>query len=230
MEDFKKIIEYCSMLTERISYDDAVRVFKKYGVHANKLNSHELEKAFKRIYTNHKENKDDKEAIQKAYDVLNKPEADLPVSGLHPKDPANKTGIPAWAWAGHSSSAHPDHKIRIFDNTDSNFIKKKIYELSDKSELSDWTIYAFDGNSFRSKLTVYGSPVAFNDMAAAMVIFANRIHPKAIFIKKEGDNKIYMIWDHGRFHSTPIHFDCTGNPVGNLDLIYNIKKMGIFGK
>src|SRR5262245_23443468 len=81
--------------------------------------------------------------------------------------------MPRWAMAGYCGSSLPNTVIYKNDFTDANFFKKAMWELSGKSTIA-YTIWGFDGETFRDSITVFGAPSIFNIMADAMVIRQTR--------------------------------------------------------
>lgn len=114
--------------------------------------------------------------------------------------PAEESGTP-WQTdpTGYS-------EIKSENYTDINYFKKKMWEMSGKSK-EKFSIYAFDGTSFQTKITVFGSEQIYEAMAKAMIIWNSyelngnkkgRVH--AVFVHKDDsdwDSMIALIYlDH----------------------------------
>jgi hypothetical protein len=127
--------------------------------------------------------------INAAYDVLKRALDRVGGSGVADADPRWQ-GVCVWAWAGHpgGTAPSPDDRIGQTDDRDRNFVKRRLWLLSDRSQ-EEWTIWPFDGRRFMEPLTVYGCRQAFEEMARAALRFS-RVgfrRPRAIFVQQRGD-------------------------------------------
>jgi hypothetical protein len=114
-----------------------------------------------------------------------------------------RTAIPEWAWAGCRGSLPSSVRISRNDFTDANFIKKSMWELSNKSR-REYTIWGYDGTHFRNWITVYGAPHIFNYMAMAMVEWQTKGHCpspcRAVFANGSGSKDLYLIYADGTYY------------------------------
>jgi hypothetical protein len=95
-----------------------------------------------------------------------------------------------------------NHRIYVESYRDENYIKKRIWELSEKSD-EIYTIDAFGKSSFEGRTRVYGSQAVFEEMAKAMVIWnANGTDvnlTRAILVSSsKQDHALYLIYADGK--------------------------------
>ena len=111
--------------------------------------------------------------------------------------------MPAWALAGYSGGSLTDTAIYRNDFSDANFFKKAMWELSGKSATA-YTIWGFDGHSFSSSISVFGSPKIFDTMADAMVTWqSNRENPhliRAVLVSPLQGQALYLIYADGIYY------------------------------
>lgn len=127
---------------------------------------------------------------------------------LWPAEPASppksgskkpKPRIPEWARAGYSGGPSPDTQIHRNSFTDQNFFKKSMWELSGKSK-QEYRVWAYDGSSFSSWITVYGSRAIFDYMASAMVEWQKTKGAcRAVFASEAGSRALNLIYADGRY-------------------------------
>lgn len=205
-------------LYEALSYSDALNIFRKYGVEAKDMDEAELKKAFRGLaMANHPDRGGDEEALKMitaAYDALQKGGQAAPGATYRDRSPRNGGGdfnkdgdFPIWANAGHSGGMRNQGHIRREDYSDLNYFKRQMYELSGRSRQA-WTIWTFDGNFFRSSVTVYGSPEIFSEMAKAVLQWEDTFYRKnAVFVQRYGEDDIQLIWLDGENISPPVRFE-----------------------
>jgi hypothetical protein len=143
------------------------------GLSADELRKHWRAK-IKAAHPDLPENRDnpkDPGAINAAYDTLRLSLADR--ARMRNQDPARDpsrydraTIAPPW----QPDKGAMNHRIVVESYRDQNFIKKRIWELSDQSE-EIYTIDAFGKTSFEGRTRVYGSQAVFDEMAKAMLIW-----------------------------------------------------------
>ena len=133
------------------------------------------------------------------------------------ESPPHKESVPTWAWAGHSGGNPPSHNIYNQSYNDINFIKKKMWDLSNQSK-EEHTIRQFDGSFFRNIYTAYGHESIYPEMAKAMLHWggvASPYHTKAVFASTGNNKKIRLIWANGQHVSPHVeiqHFSFNQSP------------------
>ncbi len=147
-----------------------------------------------------RDNPDLAAAINVAYDVLRMAVTER--AKRHEKDPVmaryDRASIaPPWQPDKYAKN----HRIYVESYRDQNFIKKRIWELSDQSD-EIYTIDAFGKTSFEGRTRVYGSQAVFDEMAKAMLIWnANGSNPqltRAILVSSAKDRyALYLIYADG---------------------------------
>ena len=212
-----------------MTYPEAVRVFKRNGIDVTGMDANQLKLAYRRlIMANHPDRGGDEakaKDINGAYDVLEKgnpggPRVDTSGFQWGPsttqqrheqrKQQRENPQDDVWAQAGHSGGMRNSSSIYRNDYRDMNFFKKRMWELSGKSD-KEWNIVAFDGSYFRSSITVFGSDKIFNDMADAMVIWnshgGNPYKTRAVFVNRtNAPETLFLIYLDGKHISPPVPF------------------------
>ncbi len=151
-------------------------------------------------------------SINAAYDTLRISLAER--ARLREKDPHTKDIMARYDRASIAPPWQPDkyarnHRIYVESYRDENFIKKRIWELSNESD-EIYTIDAFGKTSFEGRTRVYGNQDVFEEMAKAMLIWnANGSNPsltRAILVSSNKDTKsLYLIYADGKsLAQTPI--------------------------
>ena len=200
----------------------ATVVFRSYGVEVSDIAPAELKKARNRLLTQHHPDHagstKDTQRINVAYDILSgKRSASAPQSTMDvgPGEPADSTkntaaGTPIWANAGYSGGARPHATIFQTNYTDTNFIKKSMWELSGESQL-EYAIWGYDGAVFRNVVSVYGSRKIFPYMATAMIELQTKgAHPSAchaVIVSDKGNVTFWLIYADGRYFDDPINLE-----------------------
>jgi hypothetical protein len=164
-------------------------------------------------------------AINAAYDVLKN--AHLERARMAPAAPAgwyDRASIaPPWQPDKHAKN----HKIFVESYRDQNYIKKRIWELSNRSE-EIYTIDAFGKTSFEGRTRVYGNQAVFDEMAKAMLVWnANGGNPKltrAIFVSNsKQEDALYLIYADGKsLADNPIPLKFNRNDKSFQDKLPNI--------
>ncbi|MBX6745836.1 MAG: hypothetical protein IRY87_27715 [Acetobacteraceae bacterium] len=175
---------------------DAIVVFERFGARLSGNCPVELRRAWIRLAWQYHAGSSANGAGQRAmaeinaaHDVLRHALDPVRGSRISARDP-RRQGICIWAWAGHPGGAAPlpNDRIEQADDRDRNFVKRRIWLLSDGSQ-EEWTIWPFDGRRFMEPLTVYGCRQVFDEMARAALRFA-RIgfrRPRAVFLQRRGE-------------------------------------------
>jgi hypothetical protein len=235
-----------------MSAADAAAIFAKYGVpNAASLPSDDLKVQRRKLMMQHHQDRTgDKVAgqeINAAYDILSRKPT---ISRTRPSDTGASAsssrggdydwshggyykreeprGDPRaenpWAWAGYSGGAPPSTNIYRQDFTDYNFIKKYIWELTQKmgAKPEEYTIWGFDGTFFRNSITVYGSPETFKTMAHAMFDWqtkgGNPYQCRAIFVSPRKDpHLLYLVYADDHIFDDPLvlHHESMNSNPGN---------------
>jgi hypothetical protein len=150
----------------------------------------------------------DPAAINAAYDLLKLAQADR--ARLAQADPLapqptsyatsyDRTSIaPPWQPDKHTKN----HRIHVESYRDQNFIKKRIWELSNQSD-EIYTIDAFGKTSFEGRTRVYGSQDVFDEMAKAMLVWnangGNIQLTRAVLVSSpKQENSVYLIYADGK--------------------------------
>jgi hypothetical protein len=160
---------------------------------------------------NHSKNID-LQTLNRAFDVLKNIRPELLNNSNFRKSNNPTIIVPKWQPDKHAMN----NKIHNETYRDQNFIKKHIWEISGESG-EIYTIDAFSGDSFQSRLKVYGSPNVFEDMAQAMRVWnANGANidkaTRAVFVSsKDHPKTLFLIYADGRsFAQRPLPLDYTG--------------------
>jgi hypothetical protein len=150
----------------------------------------------------------DPAAVNAAYDLLKSAQADrarLDRTDAHQAAPTSyattydRASIaPPW----QPDKQSKNHRIQVESYRDQNFIKKRIWELSDKSD-EIYTIDAFGKTSFEGRTRVYGSQAVFDEMAKAMLIWnangGNVQLTRAVLVSSQKqDHALYLIYADGK--------------------------------
>lgn len=202
-------------LLYEMNYAEAAAIWRKVGVDPTKLDAKQLFSArrslAKKYHSDVGGNDQTMANINAAYDVLtsagNRFDTDSgpsqrtrPAPEREPEDP-NAT---IWSQAGYSGGAPNSRSIHRQDYTDMNYIKRRMWELSNHSK-EEWTITGFDGHFLRNSLTVYGSPEIFDEMARAMVMWqtkgANSYKCRAVLVSRRRSKEEQLIWADGRSYA-----------------------------
>lgn len=213
MISFFRLLELsgCQLLVEDLSPQQATNIFKYYGASVSDLSDEEsLKRARKRLMMqNHpdKAGADGLEAakeINSAYDVLRStPRRTYSDQRTPPPEwtnPRQKSAVPEWQTDKNSTN----NNIRRNDYLDLNYVKKNLWELSRKSK-TQYAVWNYDGNFFREKFVVYGSPDIFSDIAEAMRVFDSYHKSRAVFVSN--GQELLLIWSDGEDRDPPISFD-----------------------
>jgi len=226
MFDFIRLLELSGIkfLLEDLTPGQARGIFKQYGANDADLSPDKIRATWIKLVRQMHPDKTGGDhqplaMINAAYDVLK-----APASATVAKD---DRGFPAWQTDQRSTR----NDIATNDYTDVNFFKKRMWELSGKSQ-EKWTIYAFDGTFFRGMVTVFGSSRIFRDMAKAMVIHNSRggnpHQTRAVFVQDDTDPDIILIWLDGNEISPPIpmeHESRNRNPANDLGFTSRLSKV-----
>jgi len=168
-----------------------------------------------------RDNPDLAAAINAAYDVLRIAVAER--ARRQAKDPVmaryDRASIaPPWQPDKYAKN----HRIYVESYRDVNFIKKRIWELSNQSD-EIYTIDAFGKTSFEGRTRVYGSQAVFDEMAKAMLIWnANGSNPqltRAILVSSAKDrHALYLIHADGKsLANNPIPLRYSPNAASPYD-------------
>lgn len=204
---------------------DAVMTMARYGVAIPELEPGQLRQMWlqlaRRYHTRGGCLEDQKAMaeINAAYDTLRR-EAMAALS-VASKDP-RRQGVCIWAWAGHTGRSVPSDHIARNDDSDPNYVKRRLWKLSGGST-EEWTIWPFDGRRFLPALTVYGSWRLHGEMARAALSFGRSgfRSPRAIFVQKHADNwgQLYLVYAHGVF-TDAVLFQHQGGASPALDPVF----------
>jgi len=173
-------------------------------------------------------------AINAAYDALRQ--------DLAARRPASVRGVDqdnVWTreniWRFDRASIAPpwqpdkqakNHKIVAETYRDVNFFKKRMWELSDRSE-DVYHIAAFGQTAFEGRTSVYGSATVFDEMARAMLIWnanGSRIDlTRAVMVSPAHESgALYLIYADGKFldkNPIPLPYDArAGMPAKDRNL------------
>jgi hypothetical protein len=211
-------------LLEATSYKNALDTFQQItGVDPRISNPDALKKAYRAAMMKHHPDRGGNENIAKAlsdaYGVLvkgdngNTGSASNGSSHEYQAQPSRAPETAAWAQAGNSGGYPNSSNIHRNDYTDVNFIKKRMWELSDHSR-DEWSISGFDGHFFRGSVTVYGSPEIFDEMAKAMIMWQTRggnpYDCRAVFVSKRRGKELLLVYADRKFYGKypiPMHHD-----------------------
>lgn len=150
-----------------MSREAAEGILRRHGLDAEGLRPDELKRRWQELARRHHPDRGgDGAAMQEinaAYSFL-KPQVH---GGGRDLTSPRIGGLPVWAWAGHRGGATPGELVLREDYSDPNFLKKRLWELSGRSE-EEWTLWAFDGQELLAPVVSYGSHAILDEMANAM--------------------------------------------------------------
>lgn len=136
-----------------------------------------------------------------------------------------RNGVPVWAWAGYAGGAPPNAHISRNNYTDLNYIKKRMWELSDQSP-EEYTLWAYDGYTIRGSFTVYGNERIYHNMVDAMLTWEGGT-TRAIFASKKNNRTLYLLYANGRY-TKPIQFRHDSpnmNPANDQEFMRNLPEV-----
>lgn len=200
---FQKLEE--ALLLENMTPMQAVEIFKQYGATENDLTPQNLRKTRVQMVNKYHPDRTGGDhtilaRLNAAYDVLSKT-TERPTETPKDGTKASATGTPAWQTDPRSPSNY-----RSKDYRDANWIKTRMWELSNRSK-EKWTIYGFDGAFFRASIAVFGSDKIFSHMAEAMIMYqtkgGNPYDIKAVLAQKGDESQLYLIWINGELLDPP---------------------------
>jgi hypothetical protein len=226
---------------------DAILLFRRFGVDVTGMAADDLKGARRElIHRHHPDRGGDLNAAQSinaAYDLLKDgvPKyrgTDFALKWFRRKHQGRREQVaalklcypdhPEWAWAGYSGDAPSRPVIHNNDFTDINFIKKTMWELSGHSDI-EYTIWGFDGRSFRGQVAVFATPKAFNYMADAMIMCQTkgsyRCDCRAVFAYQEESKNLFLIYADGKYYGdNPITMQCSceRDPEEDRDFVQNL--------
>lgn len=190
-------------LTEATSYQDAVKVFAKFGIDATKMSNIELTLRYKQLakkmHPDRGGNTEDMQDINDAFDILkNHPEEDFAPTATSSDTPSKQ------------------------DYTDIRYVKKKMAELARESGGGrEYTVWGFDGHFFRGCFTVMANETMFAEVGKAMAYWqsngGNPYKTKAVFVTNPNNHQeIILIWLDGQsVKPTPFEHDSFNMNPGN---------------
>jgi hypothetical protein len=190
-----------------MSRDAAEAILRRHGLDAQGLAPDELKRRWQDLARRHHPDLGgDMGAMQEinaAYSFL-KPQ---PAAGGHDAASPRVLGVPVWAWAGHSNAGTvPDEMILREDYADRNFLRKRLWELSGRSD-EEWTLWAFDGQEMLPPVVAYASDAIFPQMAQAMLRHGRRgfRSPRAILAQAPNERfEALLLHSDGQAHDPPV--------------------------
>jgi len=224
----------------------AFAIFSRFGVNVTGMPPEQLKIARNRLlkanHPDHGGTSEDTRSITDAYNFLKShgtsapPEKTIGLSNqsyqVYRGDSCASGRMPGWAVAGYSGGSLPNTVIYVNNFTDTNFFKKAMWELSGKSTIA-YTIWGFDGHSFRNSITVFGSPSIFNTMADAMVIWQtkseNPCPTRAVLVSPFQGQGLYLIYADGSYYGDePLamkHQSINVNPGNDQEFIRKLPEI-----
>jgi hypothetical protein len=194
---------------------DAVRIFQKYGVDIVDMSLDQIHKLRNALLRKYHPDAGGTIAIAQeinaAFDLLRNRSRGLSKPVSPPRRQSERAPQPnQWAWAGHSGPGAPNSNISRSDFTDTNFIKKSMWELSGKAD-EEWIVYGYDGLLFTNTVVVYGTPKIFYYMAVAMIDLQTkgriRLPCRAVLVRAGVSRELYLIYADGKHHDQdPVKF------------------------
>lgn len=196
-----------------MSRDAAEKILRDHGLDATGLAPDELRRRWQDLARRHHPDLGgDARAMQEinaAYSFL-KPRG---ARGGRDDDSPRVRGLPAWAWAGHAAAGPaPDELILREGYSDRNYLKKRLWELSGRSN-EEWTLWAFDGRELLPPVTAYGSDAIFADMAEAMMRHGRRGFrwPRAVLAQAPNNrHELLVLHSDGRALEPPVPLPLSG--------------------
>ena len=195
-----------------MSRDAAEAILRRHGLDAEGLASEELKRRWQALARRHHPDLGgdtrSMQEINAAYSVLklfgSEPVPVLPQPRYDFEAPRFR-GLPVWAWAGHAAGTEPDEVIARDDYTDRNFLKMRMWELSERST-QEWTLWAFDGRDLLAPVVTYGSKAIFPEMAKAMLRHGRRgfRSPRAVLGQAQNERyEVLVLHADGRYLEPP---------------------------
>jgi hypothetical protein len=201
---------------------EAVAVFQKYGVDIVDMPAAQIRKSRNVLMQNHHPDAggtvDAAQEINEAFSLVkNIPFLKATPEPRQPTEPQPQPN--KWAWAGHSGPGTPNSTVLRNSFTDFNFIKKSMWELSEKSN-DEWMIYGYDGILFTNTVVVYGSSKIFHYMAVAMIDCQTKgsapLSCRAVFARPTASNELHLIYaDEKYYDQNPIKFELDSKSINN---------------
>lgn len=220
-----------------MTYATAAAIWRSLGVEPTNMDKRELFLARRILAKKHHSdvggNGETMQNINAAYDVLTaRPSLGDQPAKASPHRPTQDPDATIWSHAGYSGGMANSSSIYRPDYTDMNFIKKRMWELSGKSN-QEWTISGFDGFFMRNSLTVYGSPKIFDEMANAMIMWqtkgGNPYSCRAVLVSARRSKKLQLIWADGRSYARQpieVQFDSfNDNPSNDSGFNDRLRKL-----
>lgn len=202
------------LLLERLSYSDASRIFRNYGVDVSNMDTAQLHKAYRdlmlRYHPDHGGTVEDSQVINSAYDTLKKGKStdiDAPQTSYSRRQPSGdmwSKSYEPWRWAGYSGGSPPS--AHIGSPQDANYVKYKIWELSGEpaySAKNDWTFHCWDGHYFRGIMSVLVTP-EYMFKASELIAEWDRFFKTEAVFYEQATGVVRMINYKGHEVSPPI--------------------------
>jgi hypothetical protein len=188
-----RILELAGILAEAraMTMGDAGNILRKVGIDTRNPDDSLVQKAMKA-------NPKVAAVIAAAYKLFRSPQDPHSPAVTAPAQAPRENEPMIWA------RGLADPTIRTEDFSDSNFVRKYIWEISGKPKSSPLTLWAFDGHKFTNSLVVYGLPKFHKEMAKAMLKLYGARNPTAILLSAKGSNKVGVICLDGRIFNQPI--------------------------
>lgn len=217
---------YYSILTESLSYSDAVKIFQKYsGENVTNFSQNELNSLKRKLILKYHPDKNPNRQtemtiisseINAAYDILKnkieKPKDSFDYTSHFTKQKKyDYKDEDEWSWAGHSGGI-PNSTSGWDQVGNLNYYKKKSWEISGKpkrSPLTEYTFYPFDGNFFRNSITVLAVEDKLFEISNFVIEWNKFYNIKAVFYRRMADapNIIYLINNNGEEVIPPKKFE-----------------------
>jgi hypothetical protein len=190
-----------------MSRETAEAILRRHGLDAEGLAAEELKRRWQELARRHHPDlggdQHTMQEINAAYSFLK------PHAGQGGRDLASPRfrGAPVWAWAGHSQAGTvPEEMILRDDDSDRNFLRKRLWELSGRST-QEWTLWAFNGEDMLPPVVTYGTDKIFPEMVQAMMRHGRRgfRSPRAILAQAPNERfEVLLLHSDRRTHEPPV--------------------------
>lgn len=198
---------------QAMSRETAGTILRRHGLDAEGLASDELKRRWQALARRHHPDLGgdtrSMQEINAAYSFLKLSGSDpvpVPPQPRYDFEAPRFRGLPVWAWAGYTAGViEPDEVIARDDYTDRNYLKMRMWELSERST-QEWTLWAFDGTDLLPPVVSYGSKAIFPEMAKAMQRLGRRgfRSPRAILAQAQHERyEVLVLHTDGRTLEAP---------------------------
>ncbi len=236
------MIKLKNLLVEKLSPDDANKIFNDFGVpNAINLSTDDLKAAHKKLILTHHPDKNpentkqkdiDSRLINSAFDILKSISPSYHINIPTNNNYNDSTNDDCWAQAGYSGGS-PNSANGSNTPGNINYIKKKAWIISAKPPCTPNNDYSFsnwDGSFFRGGFSVFSTPSKLFEISTMLANWETFHHIVAVFYfqKISNDKTIFLINHLGKEISPPkpfTHDSFNNNPGNDPEFIELLRKL-----